>query len=79
MAIFKLDNRGEIRAAGGSGDGGEIMICPDCGAKCDREEVDVEICSIIGPWHCSRCGWTKKPEEEIQAMLDNIDLTTEES
>lgn len=28
------------------------MTCPKCGEECYREEVDVEIGVIYGPWHC---------------------------
>lgn len=34
------------------------MICPECGAACARDEVNVEVGMIYGPYGCS-CGWSE--------------------
>jgi len=41
---------------------GETCDCPHCGSTCDRDEVDVEVGVIYGPWGCARCGWSSSPE-----------------
>lgn len=33
------------------------MRCPECGEPCDRDEVDVGVGVIHGPWWCPDCGW----------------------
>lgn len=40
---------------------GETQECPKCGDECWREEVDVGVGVIYGPWGCS-CGWSESPE-----------------
>lgn len=50
----------EIRAAERPGphvDG----VCPACGDECHREEADVGVGVIYGPWGCA-CGWSQDPE-----------------
>lgn len=32
------------------------MKCPECGAYCYRDEVDVGVGIIASPWSCE-CGW----------------------
>lgn len=35
------------------------MICPNCGEDgCHRDEVDVGVGVIFGPWGCP-CGWSE--------------------
>lgn len=36
----------------------ESCACPHCGEPCDREEVDVDVGVIHGPWGCAGCGWS---------------------
>jgi len=36
--------------------------CPHCGSPCDREQVDVGVGVIHGPWGCGDCGWSENPE-----------------
>jgi hypothetical protein len=36
------------------------MLCPKCGEPCDRDEVDIEVGIIYGPWGCV-CGWSEDP------------------
>jgi len=38
------------------------MICPECKNECDRDEVDVGVGVITGPWGCTVCGWSEDPE-----------------
>lgn len=33
-------------------------ICPNCGSECWRDEVDVGVGIIYGPWGCP-CGWSE--------------------
>lgn len=33
------------------------MICPKCGTACERDEADVGIGTIGGPWGCPACHW----------------------
>lgn len=33
------------------------MKCPECGANCWREEVDVGVGVITGEWMCTECDW----------------------
>lgn len=34
------------------------MNCPKCETPCDRDEVDVGVGVICGPWRCNGCGWS---------------------
>lgn len=38
------------------------MDCPKCGNECDRDEVDVGVGVIYGPYGCYACGWSDDPE-----------------
>jgi hypothetical protein len=33
------------------------LHCPECNAPCWREEVDVGVGIIAGPWMCGECAW----------------------
>ena len=36
------------------------MKCPECGNdECERDEVDVGVGVIHGPWGCPSCGWSE--------------------
>ena len=37
------------------------MNCPKCGCECDRDEVNVGVGMIYGPYGCY-CGWSEAPE-----------------
>ena len=39
----------------------EIQICPKCNEECWRDEVDVGVGVLYGPWGCSFCGWSDDP------------------
>jgi hypothetical protein len=45
------------------------MKCPKCGGECDRDMVDVGVCSIpSGPMGCPDCHWV---EETPELLLDD--------
>ncbi len=35
------------------------MICPKCSTPCHRDEVDVGVGIISGPYGCPGCGWSE--------------------
>jgi len=37
------------------------MDCPKCGEECCRDQVDVGVGIMYGPWGCM-CGWSEYPE-----------------
>lgn len=37
----------------------ETMQCEQCGEDCCREEVDIGVGTIYGPWGCPSCGWSE--------------------
>lgn len=41
------------------------MNCPKCNCECDREEVDVGVGIIYGPYGCPQCGWSQDPEYDL--------------
>ena len=43
--------------------------CPSCGSQCHREEADVGIGIMHGPWGCPECGWSESPEYD---QLDGL-------
>jgi hypothetical protein len=45
----------------------EQQDCPKCGDKCYREEADVGVGIIYGPWGCPGCGWSENPEYDHSA------------
>lgn len=42
------------------------MNCPECGAKCGRDEVDVGVGLIYGPWGCWDCGWSEESKYDLR-------------
>lgn len=38
------------------------MNCPKCGEECARDEADVGVGVIYGPWGCYYCGWSESSE-----------------
>lgn len=38
------------------------MQCPKCGGECYRDEVDIGVGIMYGPWGCLECGWSSSPE-----------------
>lgn len=40
----------------------ELENCPNCGSDdIDREEADVGVGVIYGPWGCRNCHWSSDP------------------
>jgi len=37
----------------------EEKTCPNCGGGCCRDEVDVGVGIIYGPWGCWSCRWSE--------------------
>jgi hypothetical protein len=37
------------------------MNCEKCGEECERDEVDVGVGYVYGPWGCWQCGWSEDP------------------
>ncbi len=36
------------------------MKCSECGSpNCSRDEVDIGVGTMYGPWHCLDCGWAE--------------------
>ena len=55
------------------------MLCEKCGVECERDEVDVGVGIIYGPWGCP-CGWSEdsrynstEDEEGSPAQKENPD------
>ena len=51
------------------------MKCPDCGAECVRDGVDIGVGVQYSPWRCDNCGWdqesaSRKAHPEDWALLD---------
>jgi hypothetical protein len=51
--------------------------CPKCSEDCDRDEVDVAVGVIYGPWGCY-CGWSEdsrydRSDGPSPAQLENPD------
>lgn len=44
----------------------EPMTCPTCGEECDRDEVNVGVGIIYGPWGCHSCGWSEYDREQAE-------------
>lgn len=40
------------------------MTCPRCGSVCGRDEVDVGVGVMYGPWGCY-CGWSESAEYDV--------------
>lgn len=49
------------------------MNCERCGAPCDRDEVDVGVGVIYGPWGCYDCGWSEDPRYDLQNIEQPAD------
>lgn len=43
----------------------ETQNCEKCGAECSREEVDVGVGIIYGPWGCPECGWSESSQYDV--------------
>jgi hypothetical protein len=47
----------------------ERKACPECGADCERMEVDVGVGNVYGPWACFDCGWEDRPPLYADLLL----------
>ena len=43
--------------------------CPHCGSSCGRDEADVGVGVIHGPWGCGNCGWSEDPAYDSRGGL----------
>ena len=50
----------------------ESMKCPKCGEECWREEADVGVGIIYGPWGC-QCGWSESEMYDLSKGRNPID------
>ena len=59
------------------------MLCPECGAECTRDEVDIGVGVLGGPWGCPDCHWVEQEvyDDPTAAMLPppDVDTSDEES
>ncbi len=44
------------------------MNCPKCAEECWRDEVDVGVGVIYGPWGCCCCGWSEADLDELRGQ-----------
>lgn len=51
----------------------EVCDCPNCGTRCARDEVDVGVGIIAGPWGCPGCGWSEYSEYDLSEGADPVD------
>jgi hypothetical protein len=42
--------------------------CPECSGECYRDEVDIGVGTMYGPWRCSECGWYEG--HQFDSMID---------
>ena len=50
----------------------EIHKCPDCGSEhCSRDEVDIGVGTMYGPWRCDDCGWSE-PQKDYGLIEDGF-------
>lgn len=42
-------------------------LCPKCDTECFRDDVDVGVGIIYGPWGCPGCGWSEDSEYDRSA------------
>lgn len=43
------------------------MNCPKCNSECDRDEADVGVGILYGPWGCYSCGWSEIDRAAVEA------------
>lgn len=47
------------------------MNCPKCNTPCDRDEVDVGVGVVTGPWGCSNCHWSEDERYDLSDGRSN--------
>ena len=52
----------------------EEMGCPKCGGETVRDEVDVGVGIMHGPWHCIECGWSQGEDVDKLFRLTKEEL-----
>lgn len=48
------------------------MDCPVCGDECWRDEVDVGVGVIYGPYGCSSCGWSEADLADLREQYPGM-------
>lgn len=49
------------------------MFCPKCGEQCHRDEVDVGVGIVTGPYGCPGCGWSEDPAYDLSNGQNPLD------
>lgn len=49
-----------------------FVKCEKCETSCERDEVDVGVGIIYGPWGCPNCGWSEDPKYDLSDGQSNI-------
>ena len=49
------------------------MFCPKCGTECCRDEVDVGVGVVTGPYGCPVCGWSEDPLYDLSEGQNPLD------
>jgi hypothetical protein len=49
------------------------MNCHKCGQQCHRDEVDVGVGIINGPWGCPDCGWSEDEAYDFSDGKSRLD------
>jgi hypothetical protein len=44
----------------------ETKKCPHCDSECWREDADVGVGIIYGPWGCPDCGWSESSDYDLR-------------
>lgn len=49
------------------------MTCPKCGCEeCHRDEVDIGVGVMCGPYGCPACGWSESQEYDLSDGKDPV-------
>ena len=48
------------------------MKCPDCGADCDCDSVDIGVGIQNGPYFCCDCGWSEDNRWGMEPSKEEI-------
>lgn len=51
----------------------EHFFCPNCQTECARDDVDVGVGIIYGPWGCPGCGWSESEEYDLSKGRSPLD------